>query len=210
MWLQCKKHEKFLSSCSYWTWSQEKIFLFLFVTGQLWPSNFCQDNTHSRCNVNAFCSKDKDNNVSAYLINKVHICHRDKKQKEIVVKKSILNFAMSNSDKPEKLYTMKFFLNGSELSLNSVNSVNSKNLINQWSMNWDQFKDSLFFPCLPGAEVSYSRDSRFKYGNLFSKILYKFYRICRLCWIYSERNLNKSILPHFAFCKSILRSWLLN
>ena len=33
---------------------------------------------------------------------------------------------------------MEYFLNGAELSLNSLNAVNSGNQINQWSMNWDQ------------------------------------------------------------------------
>ena len=31
---------------------------------------------------------------------------------------------------------MEFLLNGAELSLNSVNSANSRNLVNHWSMNW--------------------------------------------------------------------------
>ena len=39
---------------------------------------------------------------------------------------------------------LEFFLNGAEFSLNSVISPNSGNLINHWSMNWDQIKD----PCL--------------------------------------------------------------
>ena len=33
------------------------------------------------------------------------------------------------------------------------NSVNSRNLINHWSMHWDQFKSSLCYLCPPGAEV---------------------------------------------------------
>ena len=46
--------------------------------------------------------------------------------------------------------TMEFFLNEAELSLNSVNSANSGNLINHWSLNWADFKDV----CLAGAVVA--------------------------------------------------------
>ena len=37
---------------------------------------------------------------------------------------------------------------------NSVNSAHSENLINYWSMNWAQFKDSLCYLCLSGAVVA--------------------------------------------------------
>ena len=43
---------------------------------------------------------------------------------------------------------MEYFLNGAERSLNSVNSANSENLINHWSMNWTQFKDPVSHICL--------------------------------------------------------------
>ena len=43
---------------------------------------------------------------------------------------------------------IEFFLNEAELSLNSVNSGN---LINHWSMNWSQFKDPVPHMCLAGA-----------------------------------------------------------
>ena len=36
---------------------------------------------------------------------------------------------------------LEFFLNGTELSLNSTNSAKSGNLISHRSMNWAQFKD---------------------------------------------------------------------
>ena len=49
---------------------------------------------------------------------------------------------------------MEFFLNGTELSLNSVISVNSGNLINHWSMNRAQFKDPVSPMCLAGAVVA--------------------------------------------------------
>ena len=44
-----------------------------------------------------------------------------------------------------------FFLNGAELSLNSVNSGN---LMNHRSMNWAQFKDPVSHMCLAGAVVA--------------------------------------------------------
>ena len=43
---------------------------------------------------------------------------------------------------------LEFFLNVAELSTNSVNSANSGNLINHWSMNWAQFKDPISHMCL--------------------------------------------------------------
>ena len=46
--------------------------------------------------------------------------------------------------------SMEFFLNGAELSLNSANSTNSRNLINHWSINWAQFKDPVSHICLAG------------------------------------------------------------
>ena len=44
-----------------------------------------------------------------------------------------------------------FFLNGAELSLNSVNSGN---LINHRSMNWAHFQDPVSHMCLAGAVVA--------------------------------------------------------
>ena len=48
---------------------------------------------------------------------------------------------------------MEFFPSGAELSLNSVNSSNSGNLINRRNMNWGQFKDPISHMCLAGAVV---------------------------------------------------------
>ena len=45
----------------------------------------------------------------------------------------------------------EFSLNGAELSLNSVNS---ENLRNRWSINWVQYKDLLCYLCLCGLVVS--------------------------------------------------------
>ena len=43
---------------------------------------------------------------------------------------------------------------GAELSLNSVISVNSSNLINHWSMTWFQFKEPVSDMCLAGSVVA--------------------------------------------------------
>ena len=48
---------------------------------------------------------------------------------------------------------MEFSLNGVELSLNSVNSANSENVRNHWSMNWVQYTDLLCYHCLCGLVV---------------------------------------------------------
>ena len=53
------------------------------------------------------------------------------------------------NDCVEKL--LEFFL---ELSLNSVNSANSGNPINHWSMNWAQFKDPVPHMHLAGTVVA--------------------------------------------------------
>ena len=57
--------------------------------------------------------------------------------------------------------------------------MNSGNLINHSSVNWDQFKDSLCYLCLPGTEsnilVSYTGNGRLEDSNLFYKNFYKFY-----------------------------------
>ena len=49
---------------------------------------------------------------------------------------------------------LKIFLNGSEISFDSVISVNSGNPINQESMNSAQFKDPVPHTCLAGAGVA--------------------------------------------------------
>ena len=51
---------------------------------------------------------------------------------------------------------LKLFLNGAELSLNSVISGNSENLINHLSMNWAKFRDPVFPMCLDGTVVASS------------------------------------------------------
>ena len=46
---------------------------------------------------------------------------------------------------------MEFFLNGAELS---PNSVKSEKMINHPSMNWAQFKDPISHMCLAGTVVA--------------------------------------------------------
>ena len=58
------------------------------------------------------------------------------------------------TNRQNKAIILEFFLNEAELSLNSVNSVNSGNLINHPSMNWAQFKDPVFHMCLAGTVVA--------------------------------------------------------
>ena len=50
--------------------------------------------------------------------------------------------------------SFEFFLDAAELSLNSVISVNSWNLINQWSMNWAKFQDPVSYMGLAGPVVA--------------------------------------------------------
>ena len=50
---------------------------------------------------------------------------------------------------------MEYFLNVTELSLNSVISANSGNQINHWSMNWAQFNYSISHICLAGYVIAY-------------------------------------------------------
>ena len=75
--------------------------------------------------------------------------------------KSVVSFFCSTQT--EKLRVtkkiMEFFLNGAELSLNSVNSGN---LINHWTMNWAKYKDRLSHWHFGSILVSYTRGSRFK------------------------------------------------
>ena len=54
-------------------------------------------------------------------------------------------------DTTQSLNSLEFFLNGAELSLNSVNS---EKLINHGSMNWAQFKDPISHMGLAGTVVA--------------------------------------------------------
>ena len=70
---------------------------------------------------------------------------------------------------------MEFSLNGAELSLNALNSVNSENLINHWSINWDQFNCPLLAVSLWNSgriSVSHTGDGGFEYGNCFKIMLF--------------------------------------
>ena len=56
---------------------------------------------------------------------------------------------------PFTYITIGVFPNGEELSVNWVISVNSGNLINQWSMKWAQFKDPVSHMCLAGTVIPF-------------------------------------------------------
>ena len=51
---------------------------------------------------------------------------------------------------------LELFLNAAWLSLNSVISANSVNLINHLSMNWAKFRDPVFHMCLDGTVAASS------------------------------------------------------
>ena len=50
--------------------------------------------------------------------------------------------------------SVEFLLHGAEISLNSVNSANSRNLVNHCSMSWVKFNDPVSHICLAGAVVA--------------------------------------------------------
>ena len=75
--------------------------------------------------------------------------------------------------------SLEFSLNGAELSLNSGNS---ENLRNHWSMNWVQYKDLLCYLCLCGLVVSSLSLTQEILGS--SPTLLIFYFLYFLChWI---------------------------
>ena len=77
---------------------------------------------------------------------------------------------------------LEFFLNGAELS---VNSANTGNLINHWSMNWTQFKDPVSSMCLAGTVVgSWSLTQEVAGSNPFND-KYFCYRIHWIQWKWS-------------------------
>ena len=80
---------------------------------------------------------------------------------------------------------------------NSVNSSNSGNLINHWSMNWDQFKDLVCYLCLTGAVVTSWPLTQEAVGlnNLF-QIQY----FCHwIRWIQCEHSGKTKIQPMFVW-----------
>ena len=88
------------------------------------------------------------------------------------------------------LGAMEFSLNGAELSLNSVNS---ENLRNHWSMNWVQYKDLLCYLCLCGLVVSSLSLTQENLGSsptlLFFFILFFFcHWIQRIKWKHLEET----------------------
>ena len=75
--------------------------------------------------------------------------------------RNLFDFIMMNLNgrRIETLHCMKatleFFLNWAELSMNSVNSVNSGNLKSHWSINRTQYNDPVSHVCLAGTVVAY-------------------------------------------------------
>ena len=82
-------------------------------------------------------------------------------------------------------------------------SANSKNSINQWGMDWDQFKDPVYYLCLAGTVVA---------SDLFHKRLQvqKIFFFCNNCFIrFSELNENISgKLKWQVYLKHPLLLWL--
>ena len=74
--------------------------------------------------------------------------------------------------------TLKFFLNWAELLLNLVNSANSRNLINHWSMNWAQFKHPVSHMCLAGTVVA-----SYKRGGRYEPFYFNDKYFCHIRWI---------------------------
>ena len=81
-----------------------------------------------------------------------------------------------------------FFLNGAEISFNSVISANSGNLINHWSMNWAQFKDPVFHRCL-GIDVVVSWSLRHKVAGLHLLMTNIFCQWIQYFWTYLNMKL---------------------
>ena len=87
---------------------------------------------------------------------------------------------------------MEFSLNGAELSLNSVNSANSENLRNHWSMNWVQYKDLLCYLCLCGLVVSSLSLTQEILGSNPTMLIFYFISFChwiqRIQWKHLEKT----------------------
>ena len=66
---------------------------------------------------------------------------------------------------------LEFSLSGVELSLNSVNS---ENLRNHWSMNWVQYKGLLCYLCLRGLAVSYLSLTQEILGSNLTMLIFYF------------------------------------
>ena len=107
---------------------------------------------------------------------------------------------------------MEFSLNGAELSLNWVNSGNSENLRNYWSMNWVHYKDLLCYLCLCGLVVSSLSLTQEILGS--SPTLPFLYFINFFChwirwiqWKHLEKTpLSSHFLTHFPKCPGKLTS----
>ena len=86
---------------------------------------------------------------------------------------------------------MEVFLNGAELSLNSVILANSGNLEIHWSMNWAQFKDFVSHMSLVDAVVaSWSLTQEVQVRALLISLSQKTFR--KNCIAVNERHLMSS------------------
>ena len=85
------------------------------------------------------------------LRNKSETERNNRRKEDVSIHRTSISLS---SDTDQSLLTqhsiIEFFLNGAELSLNSVISGN---LINHSSMNWAQFKDPVSHMCLAGTVV---------------------------------------------------------
>ena len=101
------------------------------------------DQRQTYCKIIQHCHQRKK------LLRTIFINHNDTtRNANSVILQRLLLYRTNCTD------SMEFFQNGAELSLNSVNSANSGNLINHWSMNWAQFKNPVYHMCLAGAVVA--------------------------------------------------------
>ena len=73
---------------------------------------------------------------------------------------AITAWQSANKESENMLASMQFSLNGTEFLLNSVNSTNSENLINHWSMNWGQLIDPFYYLYLAGTVAKSSSFTR--------------------------------------------------
>ena len=106
---------------------------------------------------------------------------------------------------------------------NEVNSAKSENLINHWSMNQGQFKDSISYMCLAGAVVAswpltqevarwspfYCNDKYFCHwiqGKYLRKnqMLYLFFPYCTLfSYVLKSRWKYSVVVPQFFSCRYV-------
>ena len=72
---------------------------------------------------------------------------------------------------------------------NSVNSANSRNLINHWSMNWAQFVDPVSHMCIAGAMVAFWYLTQKMAGSISMSVITN---ILSLNWANSIKTFRKN------------------